>query len=60
VRELDFDSFEPVVRRVSNDEAVVMTREGGRESPDGSGKEEGSDPVRLSEDGELEIRRMVD
>jgi hypothetical protein len=47
VCEFDLDSFEPVVRRVPNDEAVIMTREGRRESPDGSGKEEGSDTIRL-------------
>jgi len=55
VGELDLDRFEAVVGRVPDDEAVIMAGEGGRESSDGCGKEEGGDPVRLGEDGELEV-----
>ena len=60
MREFDLDSFKPVVRRVPDYEAVVMTGEGRRESPDGSGEEEGGDTVGLGEDCELEVWRVVD
>jgi hypothetical protein len=60
VRELDLDCFQAVVGRVPDDESVVMTGEGGRESPDGGGKEEGSDAVRLGQDGEFEVGGVVD
>jgi len=60
MRELDLYSFQPVVGRVSDHKAVVMTRERRRESPDGSGEEEGGDAVGLGKDCEFEVGRVVD
>lgn len=56
---LDLDCFEPVVRRVPDDESIIMTCERRRESPDGSGEEEGGDAVGLGKDCEFEVGRVV-